>query len=480
MSAEFECGTSVVRNGTDKENAALERGDGGGGGSPAARVRKPSDDGNALHLCAETRERAWSDVGERGAVVPAWYGAAALADAERGDVDLRRLIAAHQDATRAVEALAAAGAEAAQEHAFALDRLAGQVRAAEERAERLDAELLAQARLVVDLRAQLRAAAPVNADYERAARQAASERDAAIARADRLQRELAKSSDDDEGNREAARGALRQLVAAGRLEAGAGVLDIEDAICGLLEDLDARAPGVDEAVIECPVKCEGCSITVPMLGAWSDDEGVRLCGRCAADFMAHHAPAVRLVDDIATWQKQTFPPAKIQAVLKHLASEVGEAIAAASEDDAKAMVALSLAADRLFDSGKKPRGAVDVELADIGLLLVAASTAAGVDLLAAMRAKLEQNRTREWRKPDGDGVVEHVDETQATPKQVDIVEAIDRAKTQATPKEKKPTRKDDPCACGAKPGERCVDERGVHLRTMHATRGKAAAEAVTP
>lgn len=38
----------------------------------------------------------------------------------------------------------------------------------------------------------------------------------------------------------------------------------------------------DTATIDCPVKCEGCSVVVPMAGALHTEDPVYLCGKCAA------------------------------------------------------------------------------------------------------------------------------------------------------------------------------------------------------
>lgn len=48
------------------------------------------------------------------------------------------------------------------------------------------------------------------------------------------------------------------------------------------------------------------------------------------------------------------------------------------------------------------------EMADVFMLLGHLANHAGVDLAAAVRTKLEENRQRTWGEPDHDGVVEHV------------------------------------------------------------------------
>jgi len=48
------------------------------------------------------------------------------------------------------------------------------------------------------------------------------------------------------------------------------------------------------------------------------------------------------------------------------------------------------------------------EMADVVMLLAHTAHHAGVDLAAAVRAKLKVNRARTWGEPDSDGVIEHL------------------------------------------------------------------------
>ena len=52
------------------------------------------------------------------------------------------------------------------------------------------------------------------------------------------------------------------------------------------ETARANAAEPDTAVIECPVKCEGCSVVLPMAAALHTEDPVYLCGKCAAGAVA--------------------------------------------------------------------------------------------------------------------------------------------------------------------------------------------------
>lgn len=87
--------------------------------------------------------------------------------------------------------------------------------------------------------------------------------------------------------------------------------------------------------------------------------------------------------DITAWQAVTFPHATPHSTTRHLLKEATELHADPTDAE---------------------------EMADVFLMLVAAANASGVDLPAAIRAKLEKNKRRTWGAPDADGVVEHVAE----------------------------------------------------------------------
>lgn len=90
-----------------------------------------------------------------------------------------------------------------------------------------------------------------------------------------------------------------------------------------------------------------------------------------------------LAREIQAWQAVTFPHCTAASSAHHLAAEAEELVEAPT------------------DPG---------EQADIFLLLIANSTAAGTDLVKAVRAKLEKNKRRTWGKPNGLGIVQHIAE----------------------------------------------------------------------
>lgn len=89
-----------------------------------------------------------------------------------------------------------------------------------------------------------------------------------------------------------------------------------------------------------------------------------------------------LVREIARWQDETFPQKTPHSVATHLLKEAGELVAAPTDAE---------------------------EIADVFMLCVGAANVNGVDLAAAVAAKLAKNKARTWGKPDADGVVQHVE-----------------------------------------------------------------------
>lgn len=81
------------------------------------------------------------------------------------------------------------------------------------------------------------------------------------------------------------------------------------------------------------------------------------------------------------WARATFPHETTESVVKHLRKEVVEL------------------ANAPGDPG---------EIADCLILVARLADRHGIDLAAAVHAKLAILRTREWGEPDADGVVEHV------------------------------------------------------------------------
>jgi hypothetical protein len=91
--------------------------------------------------------------------------------------------------------------------------------------------------------------------------------------------------------------------------------------------------------------------------------------------------AVTFQRDVNAWQDKTFPHATPQSILAHVRRELAE----------------------LEDDPSDP-----AEAADIYILLLALAGKVGYDLHNVAAAKMDENYTRTWGKPDAEGVVEHV------------------------------------------------------------------------
>lgn len=87
--------------------------------------------------------------------------------------------------------------------------------------------------------------------------------------------------------------------------------------------------------------------------------------------------------DTLVWAKQTFPDSTAQTCAQHLRREV----------------------DELLVDPTDP-----LELADCAILVFDAAQRAGVDMVTALKAKLEVNRARRWGPPDHQGVRQHLPE----------------------------------------------------------------------
>lgn len=130
-------------------------------------------------------------------------------------------------------------------------------------------------------------------------------------------------------------------------------------------------------------------------GEWEDE---------LAQAQAESLPALQA--DIADWADATFPSHYRDGVpnpgapYKHLTvNDKGEVW-----ELGRAIV------DYTTDPMPEHRQQVATELADCLHLLASIAHLCGIDLLAATRAKLAENKARRWGKPDSDGVVEHVRE----------------------------------------------------------------------
>lgn len=81
------------------------------------------------------------------------------------------------------------------------------------------------------------------------------------------------------------------------------------------------------------------------------------------------------------WCRATFPQGTVWGILTHLERELAELC-------------------------QRPHDAH--EIADVVILCCALAEWQGIDLDAAVRAKLAINRTRTWGQPDAEGAIEHV------------------------------------------------------------------------
>lgn len=95
-----------------------------------------------------------------------------------------------------------------------------------------------------------------------------------------------------------------------------------------------------------------------------------------------------LQSETVAWATETFPAATPRSCLVHLMKELGELGIAERDGDVTAIAE---------------------EAADCVLLLMhVTGRFYGIDLSAAVRAKLEVNKARAWSEPDADGVQHHI------------------------------------------------------------------------
>lgn len=97
--------------------------------------------------------------------------------------------------------------------------------------------------------------------------------------------------------------------------------------------------------------------------------------------------------EIEGWNVEVFGkgPARARPTLKHLLREVDEL-----------SLALSVKNYEVDDE-------VRHEAADVAILLLALCARLGFSLREAIDEKMKINGSREWGKPDDDGVIEHVE-----------------------------------------------------------------------
>jgi NTP pyrophosphatase (non-canonical NTP hydrolase) len=113
-----------------------------------------------------------------------------------------------------------------------------------------------------------------------------------------------------------------------------------------------------------------------------------------------------ITEDLVAWQRKTFPSATNRSTLFHLASEIGEYVAATEIADSRQAVANEVAI-RVNHSAKKPSSDPAGEVADIYILVVQLADCLGISLVEAVQQKLEENKSRLWKAPDEQGVIEH-------------------------------------------------------------------------
>lgn len=97
----------------------------------------------------------------------------------------------------------------------------------------------------------------------------------------------------------------------------------------------------------------------------------------------HEYQVTGVAYDCLQWSLRQFPGERHEATLEHLRREVEELLADPTSAE---------------------------EYADVFMLLNRAAHNAGVNLTAAVDAKLVINRRRQWGQPDEHGVVEHIRE----------------------------------------------------------------------
>lgn len=112
-----------------------------------------------------------------------------------------------------------------------------------------------------------------------------------------------------------------------------------------------------------------------------------------------------IIDEIQEWQRTNpaFEGGTYKSAIMHLACELGE-LAQACDVDEQAIHA------EVHRGMQKVNRSASEEIADVGIVLCDVARRLGIDLLAKMEWKhREKNLKREWKKPDANGVVEHVE-----------------------------------------------------------------------
>lgn len=94
-----------------------------------------------------------------------------------------------------------------------------------------------------------------------------------------------------------------------------------------------------------------------------------------------------LVDELNSWQRVTFPHGTPESAAAHLLQEAAE----------------------LAENPRDPE-----EMADVLFLVAGCADRAGVDLAAAVAAKLAKNKARKWGEVQPNGVVYHIEDEAVT------------------------------------------------------------------
>lgn len=98
-----------------------------------------------------------------------------------------------------------------------------------------------------------------------------------------------------------------------------------------------------------------------------------------------------IAEDVRKWQRETFPAATSVTYRERISMEAEE----------------FLREEESWNSGLVAWCEVGRELADLVICCIGYADRAGIDLVAAIAAKLEINRHRTWGPPDANGVQQH-------------------------------------------------------------------------
>lgn len=127
--------------------------------------------------------------------------------------------------------------------------------------------------------------------------------------------------------------------------------------------------------------------------------------KCQADEAYKYVQ--KFIDKNREWSDSTFGNQSAVSVLKHLRSEVKEAIAAIENHEGEY--------------------AIDMEFADMYLLLLNACSRQGISfahLHESAISKMQLNRDRKWGEPNSEGFVTHIEEGEKLLSSRDYVESV--------------------------------------------------------